>query len=267
MLTTPSQQCQESWHNTILHTTLPGMFKGSTESVFSKALPKLIQMDGIKLPDKLGFHVPAVPKEVVTKATFYVKKQDSYIQIEKSVEGEFVYYFLRQDNPLGLKKISKQLVGWYQATLEGDLPYPTCKEQKLFDICFSMHCVYAADEWGVPDCTLNPAQLNCPSCKGFKLYGICSHVLAVNHILGKIELFRLSQELCAPRRKGGFMKGVRPALRLEDPKKKAALPAPDSSDEALDSSDEGESPEESPPPSDYGSDSEDLPLTKRKKLQ
>ena len=63
------------------------------------------------------------------------------------------------------------------------------------------------------------------------------------------------------------MKGVRPALRLEDPKKKAALPAPDSSDEALDSSDEGESPEESPPPSDYGSDSEDLPLTKRKKLQ
>ena len=46
----------------------------------------------------------------------------------------------------------------------------------------------------MPECEGNPAKLDCPSCKSFKAYGICSHVLAVNHILTKFNVrYRLAE--------------------------------------------------------------------------
>ena len=42
---------------------------------------------------------------------------------------------------------------------------------------------------------LNPGKFNCPHCKGFKQYGICSHVLAINHILMAINLRRELMEI------------------------------------------------------------------------
>ena len=37
-------------------------------------------------------------------------------------------------------------------------------------------------------------KLDCPSCKSFKHVGICSHVLAVNHIMQKFNVrYRLSE--------------------------------------------------------------------------
>jgi hypothetical protein len=83
---------------------------------------------------------------------------------------------------------------------------------------------YADDDDGVPKCEWNPANLSCPTCKGFRNWGICSHVIAINHILDKIDLEDQLKELGGPRKKGGFNKGVRPALIRE---KEAA----DSSDE------------------------------------
>ena len=49
------------------------------------------------------------------------------------------------------------------------------------------------------------------------MYGICSHVVAVNDILGKVDLSDSLKELCKPRKfaKGGFNSGVRPALIRE----------------------------------------------------
>ena len=77
-------------------------------------------------------------------------------------------------------------------------------------VAYSLHVVtYAKEEWGVPECESgNPAKLDCASSKGFKSYGIDSHVLAINHILGEIDLDYLLGELdVAPRKKGGFWKG------------------------------------------------------------
>ena len=54
----------------------------------------------------------------------------------------------------------------------------------------------------------NPGNLNCATSKGFKSYGIDSHVLAVNHLLGLIDIHFLLGDLDeTPRRKGGFRQG------------------------------------------------------------
>ena len=56
-LCTPSNQVQESWHKQILKAKIPGMFKGSTESVIKVALPQLVRMDGYLMPTTLSFDV------------------------------------------------------------------------------------------------------------------------------------------------------------------------------------------------------------------
>ena len=83
------------------------------------------------------------------------------------------------------------------------------------------------------ECTGNPAKLNCPTCKGFKSIGICSHVLAINHIQGKIDLDYLLGELSVTKANnlqgGGFtgrMNKQAPALL-----KQVHPREPDSSDE------------------------------------
>ena len=44
------------------------MFKGSTESCFNVALPKLVEIDAALLPDELMFEVPGVPQGMMQKA-------------------------------------------------------------------------------------------------------------------------------------------------------------------------------------------------------
>ena len=56
-LCTPSNQVQESWHKQILKAKIPGMFKGSTESMIKVALPQLVRMDGYFMPTILSFDV------------------------------------------------------------------------------------------------------------------------------------------------------------------------------------------------------------------
>ena len=86
----------------------------------------------------------------------------------------------------------------------------------------------------VPVCELNPSKLDCLNCKGFKGVGICSHVLAVNHMLRSINLRREVMEIgqstyrknkVGNNRRGGNRKKAVPALQ------RAAAREADSSDE------------------------------------
>ena len=77
-------------------------------------------------------------------------------------------------------------------------------------VSYSLHVVtYQKEKWGVPECAMgNPANLNCATSKGFKSYGIDSHVLAINHLLGDIDVNYLLGDLDeAPRRRGGYNHG------------------------------------------------------------
>ena len=71
-LATPSQQTQESWHKQLLISRIPAMFRGSTAHVFEVAMPQLVQMDGLLMPSVLNFDVPAIPKDMMKKALWYV---------------------------------------------------------------------------------------------------------------------------------------------------------------------------------------------------
>ena len=67
----------------------------------------------------------------------------------------------------------------------------------------------------IPQSCYNAAQLACVTCKGFKQYGICSHVNAIKHLLGNYELEDELKELSQKHKKGELMKRVRSALVRE----------------------------------------------------
>ena len=94
-----------------------------------------------------------------------------------------------------------------------------------------MHLVcQPADGMTVYECDGNPGKYDCVACKGFKGVGICSHVLAINHITQQYNVrhqlatlqTRASKKAAM---KGGNVKRVAPALT------RAPVAAPDSSDE------------------------------------
>ena len=80
---------------------------------------------------------------------------------------------------------------------------------------------YKAGRLCIP-CDMNPGKLVC-SCKGFRHIGICSHCIAVNHWSGELDLHKIMLSLEGEKRqkKGGYWKGVRPALTMQGPGKRA----------------------------------------------
>ena len=79
----------------------------------------------------------------------------------------------------------------YIAATNGDKDARIKDLEHLANVCASLHLVIPMDEnWPIPRCELNPMRLDCQLCKGFKSYGVCSHVLALNHILQKVNLRR-----------------------------------------------------------------------------
>ena len=198
MLCTPSQQAQESWHKQLLLSKIPGMMRGSTEHLFASTLPQLIEMDAIQIPTELVFHVPAVPKGMIDKALWYVDHRETHVYIFDVVDGNGAkgYYFLRKDHATGYKKITNRLLEMYGAAMAGDWDRRLQDVEHLGDVCTSLHTVLDQDEeYPVPVCELNPSKLDCLNCKGFKGVGICSHVLAVNHMLRSINLRREVMEI------------------------------------------------------------------------
>ena len=171
-----------------------------------------------------------MPKGVLEKALWYVRHRTSHIHIAKEADGSFIYYVLRKDNDVGLKKIGKIALQQYVDACNGKQAPHLKKFEQFAHVCLSMHFLRYADADEVPKCEWNPANLSCPTCKGFRNWGICSHVVAINHILDKIYLEDELKELGAPRKRGGFNKGVRPALLKE---KEAEVDSSDEEDEPL----------------------------------
>ena len=225
-LCTPSQNTQESWHRGILQAKIPGMFKGSTESVFANALPQLIEMDALLLPSTLQFRVPAIPKEMMKKAVWYIDNQDTHVHAvefytdpDDEATKTIGFWVLRKDNEGGFKKITKRLLECVQAAWQGKKDRRVGDAEDLGQICDSMHFVqHRLAEWGCVECEWNPANLIC-SCKGNKGYGICSHVLGLNHILKK---FNVKYQLASMGESKAVMKAKAPPNRVG----RATKPAP-----------------------------------------
>jgi len=229
MLATPNQNCQESWHNHLKDSKIPGIFRSSTETLFKDALPQLIEMDAILLPTELNFKVPQIPKQVMDKALWYVDHKGTHILEGRDEDGEKMWYVMRRDNKSNYKKIEKRLIEMFEAAAKGELDRRIKDLEHLMDICQLIHIVKPYDVlYGNPICEGNPMRLACLGCKGYQHSGICSHVLAVNHISQQFDIraqvVRIGKSKKAKAGPGN-VKRVAPALT------RLPAPEPDSSDE------------------------------------
>jgi hypothetical protein len=206
---TPSNNCQESWHKTLQVSKIPGLMRASTEKVITMILPQLIRLDGILIPDELCFRlqVGQIPAAMMQKALWYVEHQSTHIQAFKANDGSIEYYILRKDNPGEYTKITKKLIQMYENACNGVMDSRLRGQyEALRDVCMSIQHVVPCESDEDPSyfpCDANKALLNCVACKGYKGHGICSHVLAVNHILQHFNVKHHLRELCSARKVGG----------------------------------------------------------------
>ena len=237
VLCTPSQNAQESWHKQILHSKIPGMFRGSTERVFMEALPQLIIMDGLLMPTVLPFSVPAIPKAMLAKALYYIENQDTHVWTfdddTREEDKMHSFYVLKKDNEYKAKKITPKLIDLFEAARGGQKDSRIKDHASLLAVCDVLHEVrYPSDGQPALPCEGNPAGLECVACKSCKGVGICSHVLTINHMMKLFNVrFQLkSVQTNALKKKAGLMGGNNrkapvPALQREPQVE------PDSSDE------------------------------------
>ena len=94
------------------------------------------------------FHVQVehVSTMVARKAIWLVLNQKTHVWAKKekgSTTGtdSIVYYVLSQDNELGEKRLSQELIMKYECTLRGEKPSRLRSLEKLFGICSCMHKV------------------------------------------------------------------------------------------------------------------------------
>jgi hypothetical protein len=227
MLCTPSQQAQESWHKQIMQSRIPGMFKGSTEHVMHVALPQLVSMDAALIPDELLFHVPSIPGPMLTKAVWYTKQKATHLHISVDDDSDktvYTFYVLSASRPCRKthKAVDSLLVSRYNALLMGERPRGLTQLSSFMDVARALHIVQYAEDTPrrAVECQYNPCELVC-SCKACRHVGICSHVLAVNHWLGELDICQLAGSISGGKRqRGGYNKGVRPALTPEVTHKK-----------------------------------------------
>ena len=180
-LCSPSNNCQESYHEELKTKKIPNLMRGSTEAVFQYTLPQLIQLDGLLKPTELCFEVPAIPVGAMEKALWLVENQKSHVHVAKDDEGDFFYYVLKKDNDYGAKKITKKLIQDFMATMRGEKPKCVKDIDTLCALCEVLHIVMEPQPaYPVLPCEGNPLGLTCVACKAFQGVGICSHVLAIS---------------------------------------------------------------------------------------
>ena len=220
-LSTPSNNAQESWHKQILKTKINGMFKSSTERMFTTAIPKLMTMDTVNIPSELSYDVPAIPTALYEKALFYIENSAKFVSDEKAEDRltPHVWYVLSESS--SFDELTTNLLNQFKAACSGKKLRKKQSVDQLMKICNAVHVVRSAMADGVliPHCSANLARLYC-TCKGFKQRGICSHVLTITHLLklhnvrAKLTSYGISKRA---KNLGGYTKGVRPALVRENP--------------------------------------------------
>ena len=184
-------------------------------------LPNLVRMDAAIIPEKLLFGGDVAPTKMYEKAAWYAARKGERLRVltdDDDNSGETIYWFyvLRQGCK-DYKKVDDLLVSRYNALMQGERPRGLTRLESFLAVQNALHVVQYGDQCGrrCPKYDHNPAGLVC-SCKGFRSIGICSHVLAVNHWLEEINLWSLLGSVSGEKRKkGGYVKGVRPALTPE----------------------------------------------------
>jgi hypothetical protein len=83
-----------------------------------------------------------VPKAVLEKALWYVRNRTTQVQIAKEDgESTFIYYVLRKDNGVKLKKIGKIGLQQYVDTCNGKKASHLKTFEQFAHVCLSKHAL------------------------------------------------------------------------------------------------------------------------------
>ena len=95
------------------------------------------------------------------------------------------YYVLSLSMQKEYPRLTKRLIDMYENAFAGSKDSRIKDLDELRDVCKAVHFVEPAlEKYGTVECEANPGCFVC-SCKGFKHVGICSHVIAINHVTKK----------------------------------------------------------------------------------
>ena len=97
------------------------MFRGSTEQVFSVALPQLIEQDGWQKPSVLPYSIPMLPVAMLEKALWYVVNKDTHVMAFKMDDESVAFFVLVKDNEFGAKKITPRLMQMFNRLMIGEM--------------------------------------------------------------------------------------------------------------------------------------------------
>ena len=187
-------------------------------------------MDGLLKPTTIPFEVPAIPKRFLEKARWYIDNQATHVYAVRH-EGNPAFFVLSKSAANGATKITPRLQEMFNAAMCGEKDARIRDLDTLIGTCQSLHVVCEpADGYEVLQCSGNVAGFECLGCKSFKGVGICSHVLAINHILKHFNVrYELKSIQTAASKKaatkGGDTRKTLPALE------RVPVAEPDSSDE------------------------------------
>ena len=101
-------------------------------------------MDALQLPTILNIaSVPAVPKEMLEKALWYIDHWSTNVYKQAMPVGEDDapidgYFFLRKDNKTGVKKLDKRLLQMWEASAEGREDHRIKDLEHLADVALSI---------------------------------------------------------------------------------------------------------------------------------
>ena len=230
----PSQQAQESWHRQ-LRRLLKGKLRQSFAVVMQETFPRILRADTRVLPDDIRETLEHVNPYSVLKALKILDEEEERVRVSDDRKVVFILRFKSE-----FKKITKALEERYRWTLQGEEPLSDPKYKQannawdefkaIARITQSMHMiVHTPDdvEGAVFSCQQNPARLFC-TCKGYRGYGCCAHVMATTAVLYPEEHF--DRDYLAMLADKIVPKSKRPAHRPKDARPGTQI-QPDSSDE------------------------------------
>ena len=108
------------------------------------------------------------------------------------------YYVLSQSSDNKYKVITEELTHKYKALKRGEKPGRGKQRDfaAVTAVGLSMYAVFHGPPHRVIKCKANPYNLVCSHCPGYDHDGICSHVLAISHIIMSKKPRAEQEHLC-----------------------------------------------------------------------